>query len=62
MTTWTSIKETRDRDEYWLAVPIEEDAFGKGLLAKVSKSTIEEWAGDSQVSVEGETAPGKTMR
>ena len=28
---------------------------------KVAKATIEEWAGDSQVTVEGETAPGKTM-
>ena len=46
----------------WLAVPIEKDAFGKGLLAKkIPKATIEEWAGDSQVSVAGETAPGKTM-
>lgn len=46
----------------WLAVPIEDDEFGKGLLAKkVAKATIEEWAGDSQVSVAGETAPGKTM-
>lgn len=46
----------------WLGVPIEKDSFGKGLLAKkIPKSTIEEWSGDCQVSVEGETAPGKTM-
>eukprot|EP00977_Amphora_coffeiformis_P012895 scaffold3276_cov168-Amphora_coffeaeformis.AAC.12 len=46
----------------WLGVPIEEDAFGKGLLAaKTPKTTIEEWTGDSQVTVQGETAPGKTM-
>ena len=46
----------------WLAKPIEDDAFGKGLLAKkVPKATIEEWAGDCQVTVEGETEPGKTM-
>lgn len=46
----------------WLSVPIEKDAFGKGLLAKkIPKSTIQEWSGDSQVTVEDETAPGKTM-
>lgn len=46
----------------WLSVPIQEDAFGKGMLAaKVPTATIEEWSGDSQVTVEGETAPGKTM-
>ena len=46
----------------WLAVPFEEDAFGKGMLAaKVPKATIEEWSGDAQVTVKGETAPGKTM-
>jgi hypothetical protein len=35
--------------------------FGKALLTKVDKKTIEQWAGDSQVSVKGETAEGKTM-
>jgi len=46
----------------WLGIPIEDDAFGKGLLAaKTPKATIEEWSSDSQVTVEGETAPGKTM-
>ena len=33
----------------------------KSTAKKVSKATIEEWSGDSQVTVEGETAPGKTM-
>lgn len=38
------------------------DPFGKGVLAAgVSRETIEKWSGDSQVSVEGETAQGKTM-
>mmetsp|Transcript_3757 Transcript_3757/g.5421 ORF Transcript_3757/g.5421 Transcript_3757/m.5421 type:complete len:402 (-) Transcript_3757:185-1390(-) len=46
----------------WLGASIEGDLYGKGLLAaKVPKSKIEEWSGDSQVSVEGETEPGKTM-
>ena len=46
----------------WLGVAVEEDNFGKGLLAaKVTPGTIKVWAEDSQVSVEGETAPGKTM-
>ena len=46
----------------WLGASVEEDGFGKGLLAAgVSKETISAWSGDSQVSVEGETAPGKTM-
>jgi hypothetical protein len=46
----------------WLGASIESDAYGKGLLAaKVSKSTMEEWSADSQVSVEGETEAGKTM-
>ena len=41
---------------------MEGDQFGKGLLAAgVSKETIKKWSGDSQVSVEGETAAGKTM-
>ena len=46
----------------WLGASIEGDLYGKGLLAaKVPKSKIEEWSGDSQVSVEGETEAGKTM-
>jgi hypothetical protein len=46
----------------WLGANVDDDAFGKGLLAAgVSKDTINKWSGDSQVSVEGETAPGKTM-
>lgn len=46
----------------WLGASIESDPFGKGLLAAgVPKATIEEWVQDSQVSVEGETAHGKTM-
>mmetsp|Transcript_37491 Transcript_37491/g.90908 ORF Transcript_37491/g.90908 Transcript_37491/m.90908 type:complete len:380 (-) Transcript_37491:145-1284(-) len=46
----------------WLGASVEADQFGKGLLsAGVSKDTIKEWSGDSQVSVDGETAKGKTM-
>merc|ERR1712194_496700 len=46
----------------WLGASIEEDQFGKGLLAAgLSPGIIKKWSGDSQVSVEGETAPGKTM-
>lgn len=46
----------------WLGADVDSDAFGKGMLAaKVSKGKISEWSGDSQVSVAGETAPGKTM-
>lgn len=46
----------------WLGADVESDPFGKGLLAAgVPKATIDKWSGDSQVSVEGETAPGKTM-
>ena len=46
----------------WLGASVDEDLFGKGLLAKgVSKDTISSWAGDSQVTVDGETQPGKTM-
>ena len=41
---------------------MEEDSYGKGLLAAgVPLKTISKWSGDSQVSVEGETANGKTM-
>jgi len=46
----------------WLGASIEEDPYGKGLMAaKVPKATIENWSEDSQVSVDGETPPGKTM-
>ena len=46
----------------WLGASIEDDSFGKGLTAAgISSETINEWSGDSQVKVEGETAPGKTM-
>jgi len=46
----------------WLGASVETDQFGKGLLAAgVSKDTIMKWSGDSQVSVVGETAEGKTM-
>lgn len=46
----------------WLGANVEEDAFGKGLIAAgASKKTISKWSGDLQVAVEGETAPNKTM-
>ena len=46
----------------WLGASLEQDAFGKGLLAAgISKAQIQEWSGDCQVTVDGETAPGKTM-
>jgi hypothetical protein len=48
----------------WLGVEMEQDLFGKALLAKnkVSKSTILTWAGDAQVSVTDETTkPGQTI-
>ena len=45
----------------WLNVPLEQDPFGKALLAKVPKETIAKWAEDAQVQVQDETAPGKTM-
>ncbi|KAL7563468.1 hypothetical protein ACA910_004653 [Epithemia clementina (nom. ined.)] len=46
----------------WLGADIETDPFGKGLLAAgISKATIQEWSQDVQVTVDGETAPGKTM-
>jgi len=46
----------------WLGVELEDDAFGRGMLAAgVTKQTILKWSGDAQVSVEGETAAGKTM-
>lgn len=46
----------------WLGKTVEEDSFGKGLLAKgIPKETIQKWSEDAQVSVEGETKAGKTM-
>jgi hypothetical protein len=46
----------------WLGKKIEDDSFGKGLLAKgVSKDTIKKWSEDAQVTVVGETKDGKTM-
>ncbi|KAL3921631.1 MAG: hypothetical protein SGILL_002650, partial [Bacillariaceae sp.] len=46
----------------WLGKKVEEDSFGKGILAKgVPKDTIKDWSGDAQVSVKGETKDGKTM-
>lgn len=46
----------------WLGKSMEEDDFGKALLAKgIGKATIREWAADAQVTVEGETDEGKTM-
>ena len=46
----------------WLGASVEEDGFGKGLLAAgVSKEDIDKWSGDCQVSVDGETDSGKTM-
>mmetsp|Transcript_32288 Transcript_32288/g.39651 ORF Transcript_32288/g.39651 Transcript_32288/m.39651 type:complete len:384 (+) Transcript_32288:56-1207(+) len=46
----------------WLGGDIESDGYGKGLLAaNVSKDVIQKWSEDCQVSVEGETEPGKTM-
>jgi hypothetical protein len=45
----------------WLGKKIEEDDFGKGLLAAgVEKGTIGKWSTDAQVAVEGETKDGKT--
>uniref|UniRef100_A0A7S1D1X2 Nucleoside-diphosphate kinase n=1 Tax=Cyclophora tenuis TaxID=216820 RepID=A0A7S1D1X2_CYCTE len=46
----------------WLGATVESDDFGKALLAKkISKETIDKWSADCQVSVDGETDPGKTM-
>ena len=45
----------------WLQAKVEEDDFGKGLLAKkVDLDTMAAWIKDSQVSVDGETEGGKT--
>jgi hypothetical protein len=54
--------EAMSEQANWLGTSIESDPFGKGLLAAgIPKATIVEWAQDSQVSVEGVTAHGKTM-
>ena len=46
----------------WLGAKIESDPFGKGMLAAgMSKELIKKWSGDTQISVEGETAPGEKM-
>jgi len=46
----------------WLGATVGDDAFGKGMLAaKVAPATIATWSGDCQVTVDGETAEGKTM-
>lgn len=46
----------------WLGKSVEEDSYGKGLLAAgVPLETIAKWSGDCQVSVAGETENGKTM-
>jgi len=46
----------------WLGKSVDEDSYGKGLLAAgVPLETIAKWSGDCQVSVEGETKDGKTM-
>ncbi|CAB9527569.1 expressed unknown protein [Seminavis robusta] len=45
----------------WLGAELEEDDFGKALLKKVSKDKVLKWSGDAQVTVDGETAAGKTM-
>jgi hypothetical protein len=46
----------------WLGVALEDDDFGKALLAKgVSSHTILQWAADAQVTVKGETEYGKTV-
>jgi len=45
----------------WLGVAVEDDLFGKAMLTKVPKAIIQNWSGDAQVSVSGETDAGKTM-
>ena len=46
----------------WRGHTVESDPFGKALLAaKVPLAKIVEWLGDALVSVDGETAEGKTM-
>jgi len=46
----------------WLGKSVEEDSYGKGLVAAgVPLETIAKWSADAQVTVEGETKDGKTM-
>ena len=46
----------------WLGCKLDEDEFGKGLLAAgVSEKDVLKWCDDAQVTVDGETAEGKTM-
>jgi len=46
----------------WLGKNVEEDSYGKGLIAAgVPLATISKWSGDAQVSVEGETKDGQSM-
>lgn len=46
----------------WLGKSVEDDSYGKGLIAAgVPLETISKWSGDCQVSVDGETKDGKTM-
>lgn len=46
----------------WLGKSVEDDSFGKGLLAAgIPKELISKWSGDAQVSVKGETKDGQTM-
>jgi len=46
----------------WLGASVESDPFGEAMLAAgVDKATIRRWSEDAQVSVDGETAVGKTM-
>jgi hypothetical protein len=46
----------------WLGKSVEDDSYGKGLIAAgVPSDTIAKWSGDCQVLVEGETKDGKTM-
>jgi len=46
----------------WLGADVKEDGFGKGMLAAgIDGKTIAKWSADCQVSVDGETAEGKTM-
>lgn len=45
----------------WLGATVETDDFGKGMLAaNVDTNTIAVWSNDAQVTVDGETANGKT--
>jgi len=47
----------------WLGVSPTEDSFAKGMLSTnaVTPQTIALWSGDEQVTVDGETEPGKKM-